>query len=232
MLYLVLSCVERDWDREYLPPFVLRVTDSDGASRLCRTRRQTHNKDFDFKTLPTMIHEGLHVSVVLWTSSSPVPKRQPRAQCTNGVYTKKYEVMASRVIDCVSVTHARTHDPMLLSLQFFSSSSLVEFSIKVCLLFFFFFASIYFTLMARKLIEANVKASPWDNGSKEPCPRTQRSGHGRIRTEDRRFDPKSDAVNELATAPPSTQKSSSVMAGGGRTLATGRIFRADRSATG
>ena len=45
--------------------------------------------------------------------------------------------------------------------------------------------SIYFTRMARKLIEANVKASPWDNGSKEPCPRTQRSGHGRIRTEDR-----------------------------------------------
>ena len=35
------------------------------------------------------------------------------------------------------------------------------------------------------LIEANVKASPWDNGSKEPCPRTQRSGRGRIRTEDR-----------------------------------------------
>ena len=30
-----------------------------------------------------------------------------------------------------------------------------------------------------------MKASPWDNGSKEPCPRTQRSGHGRIRTEDR-----------------------------------------------
>ena len=23
-----------------------------------------------------------------------------------------------------------------------------------------------------------MKASPWDNGSKEPCPRTQRSGHG------------------------------------------------------
>ena len=30
-----------------------------------------------------------------------------------------------------------------------------------------------------------MKASSWDNGSKEPCPRTQRSGHGRIRTEDR-----------------------------------------------
>ena len=30
-----------------------------------------------------------------------------------------------------------------------------------------------------------MKASPWDNGSKEPCPRTQRSGHSRIRTEDR-----------------------------------------------
>ena len=30
-----------------------------------------------------------------------------------------------------------------------------------------------------------MKASPWDNGSKEPCPRTQPSGHGRIRTEDR-----------------------------------------------
>ena len=30
-----------------------------------------------------------------------------------------------------------------------------------------------------------MKASPWDNGSKDPCPRTQRSGHGRIRTEDR-----------------------------------------------
>ena len=30
-----------------------------------------------------------------------------------------------------------------------------------------------------------MKASPWDNGSKEPCPRTQRSGHDRIRTEDR-----------------------------------------------
>ena len=29
-------------------------------------------------------------------------------------------------------------------------------------------------------MEANVKASPWDNvnASKEPCPRTQRSGHG------------------------------------------------------
>ena len=35
------------------------------------------------------------------------------------------------------------------------------------------------------VIEANVKASPWDNGSKELCPRTQRSGHGLIRTEDR-----------------------------------------------
>ena len=41
--------------------------------------------------------------------------------------------------------------------------------------FFFFFASIYFTRMARQLIEADVKASPWDKGSKEPCPRTQRS---------------------------------------------------------
>ena len=29
-----------------------------------------------------------------------------------------------------------------------------------------------------------MKASPWDNRTKEPCPRTQRSGHGRIRTED------------------------------------------------
>ena len=50
-----------------------------------------------------------------------------------------------------------------------------------------FFASIYFTRMARWLIEANAKASPWDNGSKEPCPRIRRSGHGRpgIRTEDR-----------------------------------------------
>ena len=26
-----------------------------------------------------------------------------------------------------------------------------------------------------------MKASPWDNGSKKLCPRTQRSGHGRIR---------------------------------------------------
>ena len=51
-----------------------------------------------------------------------------------------------------------------------------------------------------------MKASPWDNGSKEPCPRTQRSGHGRIRTEDRLirtddpnrgpFDPKSDALTD------------------------------------
>ena len=29
-----------------------------------------------------------------------------------------------------------------------------------------------------------MKVSPWDNGSKELCPRIQRSGHGRIRTED------------------------------------------------
>ena len=55
----------------------------------------------------------------------------------------------------------------------------------VVIFYFYFFCQYIFTRMARELIEANVKASPWDNGSKEPCPRTQRSGHGRIRTEDR-----------------------------------------------
>ena len=65
------------------------------------------------------------------------------------------------------------------------------------LFFFFFFSQYifykeyiyiykeYIFYKARQLIEANVKASPWDNGSKELCPRTQRSGNDRIRTEDR-----------------------------------------------
>ena len=39
--------------------------------------------------------------------------------------------------------------------------------------------------MARKLIEANVKASPWHDGSKEPCPRTQRSEKEIVREEAR-----------------------------------------------
>ena len=59
------------------------------------------------------------------------------------------------------------------------------YDMQVLFFIFYFFAIIYFTRKARYLIEANVKASPWENGSKEPCPRTQRSGHGRIRTEDR-----------------------------------------------
>ena len=46
-----------------------------------------------------------------------------------------------------------------------------------------------------------MKASPWDNGSKEPCPRTQRSDHGRIRTEDRLIRSPTPC-NRLATAPP------------------------------
>ena len=107
--FLVVLCVERDWHREYLPPFVLRVTDSDGASRLCRTRRQTHNKDFDFKTLPAMIHEGLPVSVVFvdlfitgteTTTTVTVCKRASTPVSTKSLH---------QVIECVSVTHARTH---------------------------------------------------------------------------------------------------------------------------
>ena len=52
-----------DWYREYLLPFSLRVTDSDGAIRLCRMRPQTHNKHFDLKTMIN-VGLGLLVSVV------------------------------------------------------------------------------------------------------------------------------------------------------------------------
>ena len=80
-----------DCHREYFPPFVPHITDSDGGSRLSRTRRQTHNKDFDFNTLPTMINEVLRERVVcmdLFITKTTVHQEsawKPRAQYTKGL---------------------------------------------------------------------------------------------------------------------------------------------------
>ena len=62
-----------------------------------------------------------------------------------------------------------------------------------------YFASIYFTRMARKLIEAKVKASPWDNGSKD----LSKDSNQRPRPDSNRgpFDPKSDAVTDWPLRP-------------------------------
>ena len=133
-LFLVVLCVERDWHREYLPPFVLRATDSDGASRLCKTRRQTHNKDFDFKTPPTMIHEGLPVSVAfLDLFITGTGNDNHGHSVRTGVNANKYEVIASS--HRVSPSHTHTHTWYNATVvTVFSSSSFVEFSIKLCLL--------------------------------------------------------------------------------------------------
>ena len=118
-VFLVVLCVERDWHREYLPPFFLPVTDSDGASRLCRTRRQTHNKEFDFKTPPAMIHEGLPVGVVFVDLFITGTETTTTGTVYEQASTPKSTKSLHQVIESVSVTHARTHDTMLLSLQFF-----------------------------------------------------------------------------------------------------------------
>ena len=112
-------------------------TDSDGASRLCRTRRQTHNKDFDFETLLTMIHEGLPVSVVsvdlFITGTETTTTGTVYEWASSPISTKSLH----QVIECVSVTHAQTRTYTWSNatvVTVFSSSSFAEFSIKVCLL--------------------------------------------------------------------------------------------------
>ena len=110
--FLVVSCVERDWHREYFPPFVAHISDSDGASRLCRTHRQTH-KDFDSNTLPTMIHEGLRErSLDLFINETTVHQEAHANHghsVRTGVYTKKYQVIRSSNRVCLRHTHPHTH---------------------------------------------------------------------------------------------------------------------------
>ena len=125
---------------EYLLPFVPRITDSDGASRLCRTHRQTHNKDFDSNTLPTIIHEGLSErSLNLFITETTVHQEAHADHghsLRTGVYTNKYQVIGSSHRVCLR--HTRT-DPLSNAavdvVTGFSSSSFAEFSIKVRLIF-------------------------------------------------------------------------------------------------
>ena len=88
------------------------------------------NKDFNFNTLPTMIHEVLRKRSLYGPlhhqNDSPPGSackfaNHIRAQCTNA---RLHQYLSTRsldqVIECVvSVTRAWRHHPMLLSLQFF-----------------------------------------------------------------------------------------------------------------
>ena len=134
-LFLVVSSVDSAELASKVPSAIRSahhlLTDSDGASRLCRTCRQAHSKDFDFNTLPTMIHEvlrerGLYGPLYHRNDSSPV-KCKPRAQM--GVHTNKYQVIgSSQWVFSLSHTHAAA------VVTVFPTFSFAEFSIKECML--------------------------------------------------------------------------------------------------
>ena len=97
--FLVVSCVSPDWHREYLLPITPRVTDSDSASRLSRTRRQTHNENFDINSLRERV---VCMDLFITETTVHLEAHANHGQSVRtGIYTEK---SSDQVIKC----HAHT----------------------------------------------------------------------------------------------------------------------------